>query len=166
MQGEDKEKVKKREAAEREEKSRKVSVDPQRVAYVIQLESHLSVCLGVVGGICLIVDDYIYMYLYCELTGMTNAIVQPVSINEFLKPAEGEKYYGPPSSRGRGGRGGRGERGDRDRGDRSERGERAERGSYGGGFGGRYGGGRGGAGGGGSAPKIEDTMQFPTLGGK
>lgn len=122
--------------------------------------------MGFLVGFGVIIDDFAHIYLYCEVTCITTWIVQPVSINEFLKPAEGEKYYGPPSSRGRGGRGGRGERGDRDRGDRSERGERAERGSYGGGFGGRYGGGRGGAGGGGSAPKIEDTMQFPTLGGK
>ncbi|CAD6237002.1 unnamed protein product [Miscanthus lutarioriparius] len=61
-----------------------------------------------------------------------------VSINEFLKPAEGERYYG---GRGRGR--GRGERG---------------------GFRGRYGGGyhRGPA----AAPSIEDQAQFPSLGGK
>lgn len=40
-------------------------------------------------------------------------LLQSVSINEFLKPAEGEKYAAPTSGRGRGGgRGrGRGERG-------------------------------------------------------
>ncbi|KQK09524.1 RGG repeats nuclear RNA binding protein A [Brachypodium distachyon] len=62
-----------------------------------------------------------------------------VSINEFLKPAEGERYYG---GRGRG-RGGRGDRG---------------------GFRGGYGGGgyqRGPA-----APSIQDQAEFPTLGGK
>ncbi|CAM0954389.1 unnamed protein product [Alopecurus aequalis] len=64
-----------------------------------------------------------------------------VSINEFLKPAEGERYYG--GGRGRGGRGRGGDRG---------------------GF-------RGGFGGGGGyhappAPAIQDQNQFPTLGGK
>lgn len=62
-----------------------------------------------------------------------------VSINEFLKPAEGERYYG---GRGRGGRG----RGDR------------------GGFRGGYGG--GGYQGPPAAPEIQDQNQFPTLGGK
>ncbi|KAL3743324.1 hypothetical protein ACJRO7_018599 [Eucalyptus globulus] len=68
-----------------------------------------------------------------------------VSINEFLKPAEGERYYNP-GGRGRGrGRGARG----------------------------GYSGGGGGGGGGGygyardvSAPSIEDPGQFPSLGGK
>ncbi|KAK7310323.1 hypothetical protein RJT34_07770 [Clitoria ternatea] len=61
-----------------------------------------------------------------------------VSINEFLKPAEGEKYYNP------GGRGrGRG------------RGRGGARGGYGG-----YGNTNI------SAPSIEDPGQFPTLGGK
>ncbi|KAK7277166.1 hypothetical protein RIF29_18317 [Crotalaria pallida] len=64
-----------------------------------------------------------------------------VSINEFLKPAEGERFYNP------GGRGGRG-RG---------------RGGGGGGF-------RGGYSGNASinvpAPAIEDPGQFPSLGGK
>ncbi|KAG8077764.1 hypothetical protein GUJ93_ZPchr0007g4232 [Zizania palustris] len=61
-----------------------------------------------------------------------------VSINEFLKPAEGERYYG---GRGRG----------RGRGDRGGRG-------YGGGFQrGPYAT---------PAPAIEDQSQFPTLGGK
>lgn len=66
-------------------------------------------------------------------------LFQSVSINEFLKPAEGERYYG---GRGRG-RGGRGDRG---------------------GFRGGYGGGgyqRGPA-----APSIQDQAEFPTLGGK
>jgi len=89
---------------------------------------------------------------------------KPVSINEFLKPAEGEKYYGPPSNRGRGGRGGRGDR--REGGERREGGGRGDRESSRGGFGGGRFGGRGGAGGGASAPKIEDQAQFPTLGGK
>ncbi|KAK3434646.1 hypothetical protein EUGRSUZ_D02118 [Eucalyptus grandis] len=62
-----------------------------------------------------------------------------VSINEFLKPAEGERYYNP------GGRGrGRG---------------RGARGGYGGGGGGGYA--RDAA-----APSIEDPGQFPSLGGK
>jgi len=60
-----------------------------------------------------------------------------VSINEFLKPAEGERFYG---GRGRGGRG----RGDR------------------GGFGGRFGGSYHAP----PAPAIQDQNQFPTLGGK
>ncbi|KAJ0986466.1 hypothetical protein J5N97_004822 [Dioscorea zingiberensis] len=65
-----------------------------------------------------------------------------VSINEFLKPAEGGRYY-TPGGRGRGrGRGG------------------GDRGPY-----------QGGSGPGGSsypaaAPSIEDPGQFPTLGGK
>ncbi|TVU01923.1 hypothetical protein EJB05_52570 [Eragrostis curvula] len=62
-----------------------------------------------------------------------------VSINEFLKPAEGERYYG---GRGRGhGRG------------------RRERGGFRGGY---NGGGYGAA----AAPVIEDPSQFPSLGGK
>ncbi len=62
-----------------------------------------------------------------------------LSINEFLKPAEGERHYG---GRGRGGRG------------------RGPRGGGGGGF--NYGGGMSYA----EAPSIEDPGQFPTLGGK
>uniref|UniRef100_A0A0D9V533 Hyaluronan/mRNA-binding protein domain-containing protein n=1 Tax=Leersia perrieri TaxID=77586 RepID=A0A0D9V533_9ORYZ len=61
-----------------------------------------------------------------------------LSINEFLKPAEGERYYG---GRGRG----------RGRGDRGGRG-------YGGGY--QYGSYSK------SAPSIEDQAQFPSLGGK
>ncbi|CAO1945153.1 unnamed protein product [Urochloa humidicola] len=61
-----------------------------------------------------------------------------VSINEFLKPAEGERYYG---GRGRG-------RG------------RGERGGFRGGYSGGYN--RGPA----AAPSIEDQAQFPSLGGK
>jgi len=64
--------------------------------------------------------------------------VQSLSINEFLKPAEGERYYG---GRGRG-------RG------------RGERGGYRGGYAGGYN--RGPA----AAPSIEDQAQFPSLGGK
>ncbi|GJN17841.1 hypothetical protein PR202_gb04943 [Eleusine coracana subsp. coracana] len=60
-----------------------------------------------------------------------------VSINEFLKPAEGERYYG---GRGRGR--GRGERG-------------GFRGGYGGGYGRPA-----------AIPSIQDQAQFPTLGGK
>ncbi|KAG2239030.1 hypothetical protein Bca4012_023801 [Brassica carinata] len=63
-----------------------------------------------------------------------------VSINEFLKPAEGENYY-------RGGRGGGRGRGGRDRGGRVSSGG--------------YGGSRSEA-----APAIADTAQFPSLGGK
>uniref|UniRef100_A0ACD5TEQ5 Uncharacterized protein n=1 Tax=Avena sativa TaxID=4498 RepID=A0ACD5TEQ5_AVESA len=61
-----------------------------------------------------------------------------VSINEFLKPAEGERYYG---GRGRGGRG------------------RGDRGGFRGGFGGGYHSPP-------AAPAIQDQNQFPTLGGK
>uniref|UniRef100_A0A5B7BPJ7 Putative nuclear RNA-binding family protein n=1 Tax=Davidia involucrata TaxID=16924 RepID=A0A5B7BPJ7_DAVIN len=62
-----------------------------------------------------------------------------VSINEFLKPAEGERYYNP------GGRGrGRG---------------RGSRGGFGGGFGGSNMMNVG-------APSIEDVGQFPSLGAK
>lgn len=60
-----------------------------------------------------------------------------MSINEFLKPADGERYYSP-GGRGRGR--GRGPRGG---------------GSYGGGERSSY-----------QAPAIEDPGQFPTLGGK
>lgn len=61
-----------------------------------------------------------------------------MSINEFLKPAEGERYYSP-AGRGRGrGRGGRG--------------------PFRGGFGG------GGISSPTAAPSIEDPGQFPTLG--
>ncbi|URE32273.1 plasminogen activator inhibitor 1 RNA-binding protein [Musa troglodytarum] len=64
-----------------------------------------------------------------------------LSINEFLKPAEGGRYYSP-GGRGRG----------RGRGDRGPL-----RGSYGGG---------GSSFAAASAPSIEDPGQFPTLGGK
>ncbi|XP_008792951.1 RGG repeats nuclear RNA binding protein A-like [Phoenix dactylifera] len=64
-----------------------------------------------------------------------------VSINEFLKPVEGERYVGPASARGRGGGRGRG---------------RGERGGFRGGYGGR---GRVAP-----APSIEDPGQFPILG--
>ncbi|KAG0518939.1 hypothetical protein BDA96_09G220700 [Sorghum bicolor] len=60
-----------------------------------------------------------------------------VSINEFLKPAEGERYYG---GRGRG----------RGRGDRG-----GFRGGYGGGYHAPP-----------AAPAIQDQSQFPSLGGK
>lgn len=89
---------------------------------------------------------------------------KPVSINEFLKPVEGEKYYGPPSNRGRGGRGGRAER--REVSDRRESGGRIGRESSRGSFGGGRVGGSRGMYGSTSAPKIEDQSQFPTLGAK
>lgn len=89
---------------------------------------------------------------------------KPVSINEFLKPAEGERFY-YPSNRGRGGRGGRGDR--RDGGDRHDSGYRGDRDSTRGSFGAeRFGDGRGSAAGSAVTPKIEDQSQFPTLGGK
>ncbi|XP_010918620.1 RGG repeats nuclear RNA binding protein A [Elaeis guineensis] len=63
---------------------------------------------------------------------------KPVSINEFLKPAEGERYYSPVGrGRGRG---------------------RGDRGPFRGGFGGR------GTSTPATAPSIEDPGQFPTLG--
>ena len=62
-----------------------------------------------------------------------------MSINEFLKPAEGERYYSP-GGRGRGRGRGSGSRG---------------------GFGGSN---RSNVGAG--APAIEDQHQFPSLGGK
>eukprot|EP00246_Nothoceros_aenigmaticus_P018561 TRINITY_DN976_c0_g1_i1.p1 TRINITY_DN976_c0_g1~~TRINITY_DN976_c0_g1_i1.p1 ORF type:complete len:206 (-),score=64.53 TRINITY_DN976_c0_g1_i1:485-1102(-) len=65
-----------------------------------------------------------------------------VNINEFLKPADGEKYYGL---------GGRGRGRGRDRGDR---------GGFRGGFAGAFGNVRRV-----SAPRIEDPGQFPTLSG-
>lgn len=63
-------------------------------------------------------------------------LVQSVSINEFLKPAEGERYYSP-GGRGRG----------RGRGSRGGYGGGSERSSF-------------------QAPAIEDPGQFPSLGGK
>jgi plasminogen activator inhibitor 1 RNA-binding protein len=59
--------------------------------------------------------------------------LKSLSINEFLKPAEGERYYNP-SGRGRG------------------RGRGGFRGGYNGGY-------RGPA----AAPAIEDQAQFPAL---
>ncbi|XP_073006996.1 RGG repeats nuclear RNA binding protein A-like [Typha latifolia] len=68
-------------------------------------------------------------------------VKKSLSINEFLKPAGGERSYGP-GGRGRGrGRG------------------RGEQGAFGGSFGGST---RGLT----AAPSIEDQQQFPTLGGK
>jgi len=61
-----------------------------------------------------------------------------VSINEFLKPAEGERYYSGGRVRGRG---------------------RGERGGFRGGYSGAYSNYP-------EAPSIEDPRQFPTLGGK
>ncbi|KAH9297278.1 hypothetical protein KI387_028960 [Taxus chinensis] len=66
-------------------------------------------------------------------------IRKPISINEFLKPAEGERYYGGGRGRGRG---------------------RGNRGGYTGGFGGGDNSFKS------DAPSIEDRGQFPTLGGK
>lgn len=63
-----------------------------------------------------------------------------MNITEFLKPAEGERYYNT-SGRGRG------------------RGRGGGRGGGGGGYSGN-------AGSNVSAPSIEDPGQFPTLGGK
>lgn len=64
-----------------------------------------------------------------------------LSINEFLKPADGEGYFSPSGRRGRGGRG------------------RGERGGARGGFMAGYSNSR-------EAPRIEDPSQFPTLVGK
>ncbi|KAH7686397.1 plasminogen activator inhibitor 1 RNA-binding protein [Dioscorea alata] len=68
-------------------------------------------------------------------------VKKSVSISEFLKPAEGERYYSP-GGRGRG------------------RGRGGDRGSYRGGFS------HGGTSAPAAAPSIEDPGQFPTLGGK
>lgn len=74
-------------------------------------------------------------------TNWNSSFCQSVSINEFLKPAEGESHY---NSGGRGrGRGGRGTRG----------------GGGGGGF-------RGNSYSNVPAPSIEDPGHFPTLGAK
>ena len=62
-----------------------------------------------------------------------------MNINEFLKPAEGERYYGGGRSRGRG---------------------RSDRGGFRGGFGGSVNAHQP------EAPSIADPGQFPTLGGK
>ncbi|KAJ6815845.1 RGG repeats nuclear RNA binding protein A-like [Iris pallida] len=75
-----------------------------------------------------------------ETADRDEKVKKSLSINEFLKPAEGERYYSP------GGRGrGRG---------------RGERGPFRGGFG------AGGTANVASAPPIEDPGHFPTLGGK
>ena len=74
-----------------------------------------------------------------ELLDKEERAKKSVSINEFLKPAEGENMYG---RRGRGGRG------------------RGDRGGFRG-FGGSYNS-REAV----TAPRIEDPGQFPTLGGK
>ncbi|XP_042015111.1 RGG repeats nuclear RNA binding protein A-like [Salvia splendens] len=71
-----------------------------------------------------------------ELAEKEERAKKSVSINEFLKPADGEKYYNPGRGRGRG-RGG-------------------PRGGYGGGSETSTV----------RAPAIEDPGQFPTLGGK
>ncbi|KAF8108436.1 hypothetical protein N665_0109s0057 [Sinapis alba] len=74
-----------------------------------------------------------------------------LSINEFLKPADGERYNPRGGYRGRGGRGGHGQR---DGGGRDGRGQRD------GGFNGGGNQKRGGA----PAPAIGDSAQFPSLG--
>nr|QFS19079.1 RGG repeats nuclear RNA binding protein A [Apopellia endiviifolia (species B)] len=90
-----------------------------------------------------------------EALDKEDKIKKTQSINEFLKPVDGEKYYGSSVGRGRGrgrGRAGEGRSGD------SERGV---------GFGGRgnFTGGLNNARRV-SAPRIEDPGQFPTLGAK
>ncbi|RZR90687.1 hypothetical protein BHM03_00018643 [Ensete ventricosum] len=79
-------------------------------------------------------NDPIFVKLVCFF------LFRVICINEFLKPAEGERYYGP-SGRGRG----------RGRGDRGPL-----RASYGSGVSSFAA----------AAPSIEDPGQFPTLGGK
>ncbi|XP_057808355.1 RGG repeats nuclear RNA binding protein A-like [Salvia miltiorrhiza] len=71
-----------------------------------------------------------------ELAEKEERAKKAVSINEFLKPAEGERYYSP-GGRGRG----------RGRGGRVGYGGPSDRSSF-------------------QAPAIEDPGQFPTLGGK
>ncbi|XP_076890447.1 RGG repeats nuclear RNA binding protein A-like [Bidens hawaiensis] len=73
-----------------------------------------------------------------EIAGKEERAKKSLSINEFLKPAEGERYY-TPGGRGRGRGGSRG--------------------------GGRFNQG-GGLSYAAEAPKIEDPSHFPTLGGK
>lgn len=73
--------------------------------------------------------------------GENERVKKSLSINEFLKPAEGERYYSGGRGRGRG------------------RGERGERGGFRGGYSGAYATYS-------EAPSIEDPRQFPTLGGK
>lgn len=80
------------------------------------------------------------------------------SINEFLKPVDGEKYYGSGGNRGRGrgrGREGRGV---------DARGPDGERVSGSGGRGNFPGGAHNARRA--SAPRIEDPGQFPNLGAK
>ncbi|XP_047954590.1 RGG repeats nuclear RNA binding protein A-like [Salvia hispanica] len=73
-----------------------------------------------------------------ELAEKEERAKKAVSINEFLKPAEGEKYYSPGGrGRGRGGRAGA----------RGGFGGPSDRRTF-------------------QAPAIEDPGQFPTLGGK
>lgn len=77
-----------------------------------------------------------------EIAEKEDRAKKSLSINEFLKPAEGERYY-TPGGRGRG-RGG----------------------PRGGGGGGRFNQGGGSSSYAPEAPKIEDPSHFPTLGGK
>ncbi|KAI5066057.1 hypothetical protein GOP47_0019310 [Adiantum capillus-veneris] len=78
------------------------------------------------------------------VTNMDERARKNVSINEFLRPAEGEQYHGYRRGRDRGGR----ERGPNERGE-----------GYKGGFGGYSTSGQQD-----TAPRIEDPSQFPTLG--
>ena len=87
-------------------------------------------------------------------------LFQSVSINEFLKPVDGEFYA---QSRRRGEGDGRGRGGFRGRGDRGGFRGRGDRGGFRGlGDRGIYGNAREAL----AAPRIEDPGEFPTLGGK
>jgi uncharacterized membrane protein YgcG len=112
--------LKKKENAEREERAKKVSD--------IFTSLHIS----------LIIRVAVVLLTAMFPVSLVPASLKSLSINEFLKPAEGERYYNP-SGRGRGRGRGRGEPG-------------GFRGGYNGGY-------RGSA----AAPAIEDQAQFPAL---
>lgn len=80
------------------------------------------------------VNNKYFMLVHSTIFIVPN--MQALSINEFLKPAEGENYYGP-GGRGRGR--GRGQRGGYSRGNIVNNA---------------------------AAPAIEDVNQFPSLGAK
>uniref|UniRef100_A0A1J3K2X0 Hyaluronan/mRNA-binding protein domain-containing protein n=1 Tax=Noccaea caerulescens TaxID=107243 RepID=A0A1J3K2X0_NOCCA len=80
-------------------------------------------------------------------------VKKALSINEFLKPADGERYNSRAGYRGTGGRGGRGQR-DGGVNGRGGRGQRDGGGNRGGNQRSR----------GAPAPAIEDSAQFPSLG--
>jgi plasminogen activator inhibitor 1 RNA-binding protein len=122
-QGSDKDK--KKENSERDERAKKVCIT-FKAFFPLQTKSHETLPLAPVPS---------------HLRSFSFLLMQSVSINEFLKPAEGQRYYSP-GGRGRGRGRGRGDRGGF-RGGYSPREFAAA-----------------------PAPAIQDQSQFPSLGGK